>query len=377
MSKTKLHTSPPTSTQVQAPSPDVSFKVGDRATIKSTHPLFPSYSATITARPLPDAAIVELEDGTRQRLLLEYLEPLLDPNQNFNNLELPNNYYPVPNNYSHPSKFVLFEALSPDEERERHRLELKVERAFYEAGKALVQIRDRRLYRSTHKTFEEYCADRFDFKRAHSYRLIDAATVVDNLSPIRRQNQDELVLSPMERQILPTKLEQVRPLTKLQPEEQRACWQKAVDLADGKVPTGKIVKAIVERLLEKPPLYASQYCSVGEIFRLQRLTDEQQKYNGWWGVALEVENRFTVKCQVYDTTLEIRHENIKRVDMTTEELQKRQEIIERVSRLARCNLDPVVWAMLEVLNRQAYYTDVQMKFLETAEQLYGVYDHQN
>lgn len=44
--------------------------------------------------------------------------------------------------------------LTQDEEQERHRLELKVERAFYEAGAALRQLRDKRLYRSTHGTFE-------------------------------------------------------------------------------------------------------------------------------------------------------------------------------------------------------------------------------
>jgi hypothetical protein len=44
-----------------------------------------------------------------------------------------------------------------------------VERAFFEAGKALAQLRDglgdRRLYRSTHKTFEEYCRDGFGYSR--------------------------------------------------------------------------------------------------------------------------------------------------------------------------------------------------------------------
>lgn len=44
--------------------------------------------------------------------------------------------------------------LTQDEERERHRLELRVERAFYEAGVALRRLRDKRLYRSTHRTFE-------------------------------------------------------------------------------------------------------------------------------------------------------------------------------------------------------------------------------
>ena len=44
-------------------------------------------------------------------------------------------------------------------------LERKVERAFFEAGKALMELRDRKLYRSTHKTFEEYCRDRFGHNR--------------------------------------------------------------------------------------------------------------------------------------------------------------------------------------------------------------------
>jgi hypothetical protein len=58
--------------------------------------------------------------------------------------------------------------LTEEEERDRLHLERKVERAFYEAGKALMELRDRRLYRSTHKTFEEYCRDRF----GHSRRLL-------------------------------------------------------------------------------------------------------------------------------------------------------------------------------------------------------------
>ena len=45
---------------------------------------------------------------------------------------------------------VQLEELSEDEEQERHRLESKVERAFYESGSALREIRSRRLYRVTH-----------------------------------------------------------------------------------------------------------------------------------------------------------------------------------------------------------------------------------
>jgi hypothetical protein len=55
------------------------------------------------------------------------------------------------------------------------------ERAFYEAGKALMKLQSRKLYRNIHKTFEEYCKDRFEFERRHPYRLIEAIRFVENL----------------------------------------------------------------------------------------------------------------------------------------------------------------------------------------------------
>ncbi|MEC4812738.1 MAG: hypothetical protein SAK29_05610, partial [Scytonema sp. PMC 1069.18] len=75
----------------------------------------------------------------------------------------------------------VLEELTEEEKAERHRLELKIERAFYEAGCALKELRDRRLYRSTHKTFEEYCRDRFHYSRDAAYLKIAAAVVCDNI----------------------------------------------------------------------------------------------------------------------------------------------------------------------------------------------------
>ncbi|WP_242054147.1 hypothetical protein [Nostoc sp. FACHB-888] len=67
--------------------------------------------------------------------------------------------------------------LTEEEQRDRLHLERKVERAFFEAGKALMELRERKLYRSTHKTFEEYCrvrpwrwrSHRFDHNCRQSY----------------------------------------------------------------------------------------------------------------------------------------------------------------------------------------------------------------
>ena len=71
--------------------------------------------------------------------------------------------------------------LTEEEQRDRLHLERRVERAFFEAGKALAELRDRRLYRSTHKTFEEYCRSRFAYTHRHVNYLIAASNVVDNI----------------------------------------------------------------------------------------------------------------------------------------------------------------------------------------------------
>ncbi|MEH2251299.1 hypothetical protein [Nostoc sp.] len=44
-----------------------------------------------------------------------------------------------------------------------------------------MELRDRRLYRSTHKTFEDYCRDRFSYSCRQPYHLMEAAVIFDNL----------------------------------------------------------------------------------------------------------------------------------------------------------------------------------------------------
>jgi hypothetical protein len=51
-------------------------------------------------------------------------------------------------------------------------------KTFIEVGEALAQIRDERLYRETHATFEEYCRERWDFDASRARQLISAARTV-------------------------------------------------------------------------------------------------------------------------------------------------------------------------------------------------------
>ncbi|MHC0068860.1 hypothetical protein ACWATR_39375, partial [Nostoc sp. UIC 10890] len=72
---------------------------------------------------------------------------------------------------------VEIRELTEEEQSLRLQLERQVERAFLSAGQALMELRDRRLYRSTHQTFEEYCRDRFNYSRDAAYLKISATVV--------------------------------------------------------------------------------------------------------------------------------------------------------------------------------------------------------
>lgn len=104
---------------------------------------------------------------------------------------------------------------------------------FVEVGNALAAIRDGRLYRDTHGTFEEYCKKRWGLSRQYAYRTIAAAGVAGNLSPTGDK---------------PTSERQVRPLAQLPPEQQREAWETAVATAPNGRPTGAHVAETVRRI---------------------------------------------------------------------------------------------------------------------------------
>lgn len=67
------------------------------------------------------------------------------------------------------------------ERRNLHRLESRISRGlqtFRDVGAALLEIRDSRLYRETHSSFEAYCAERWGMNRLRAYQLMDSAKVV-------------------------------------------------------------------------------------------------------------------------------------------------------------------------------------------------------
>jgi len=254
--------------------------------------------------------------------------------------------------------------LTQEEQSDRLHLERKVERAFFEAGKALMELRDRRLYRSTHGTFEEYCLDRFGYNRSRSYQLVDAAIVVDNL-----QKCPQIV------DILPTAEGQVRPMTKLEPQEQQEVWQTAVKQAGGKVPTGRIVKDVVQRIMERTK--APNPYRLGEVCQIiVKDNPDLRGKGGCWGIVNHV-GEFSCTVTMWDGKYTVRIDHLKPLNYLESECQQMQVICDRISRLReKEKLEEAARAMLKYLGelKRPYLTAVEEKLVGLIEKEYGIDD---
>ncbi len=298
----------------------------------------------------------------------------------------------------------LVDDLTPEEERQRLFWERKVERAFYEAGTALKELRDRRLYRSTHKTFEEYCRDRFGYSRRKMDYLISGSEVFENLQTRTigsqsdkdetrtigsqsdrdetrtigsQSDRDETrtIGSQSDRdetrtigsQILPISERQVRPLTQLEPDQQREVWQQAVEAAGGKVPSGRIVKDIVQRIRERTkipiPYRVGDVCEI-----LIKDNPELRGLGGCWCIVIEV-REFSCLVRTWNGEYTVREENLRDLQYSPDHRQNMQQLSDRLVHLRSLGEEETVRAILETLGslKRPYLNPWEEKLLEFLE----------
>ncbi|MBE9037202.1 hypothetical protein [aff. Roholtiella sp. LEGE 12411] len=251
--------------------------------------------------------------------------------------------------------------LTQEEQSDRLHLERKVERAFFEAGKALTELRDRRLYRSTHKTFEEYCRDRFGHNRRQSYLLMDAAVIFDNLEQKCDRNDH----------ILPTNEWQIRPLSKLDPDIQPEAWEQAVESANGKVPSHRIVKDAVQRIMERTQV-PNTY-QLGEVCQiLAKDNPELRGKGGCWGIVSQV-NEFSCTVRMWDGEHTVGLQHLKSYDYLPAECQQMRLVCDRMTRVYSDSLEVTVKSLLQSLGKlnRAYLTAMEEKLLTLLELEYG------
>ena len=94
-------------------------------------------------------------------------------------------------------------------------------------GESLAAIRDARLYRQTHDTFEAYCKERWGWSKQHAYQLIESAqaasTIVDK-SAITKESQ-------------------ARELAKVEPQRRQEVIERATEATGGNLTARAIAEA--------------------------------------------------------------------------------------------------------------------------------------
>ncbi len=104
------------------------------------------------------------------------------------------------------------------------------QRTFLEVGRALMEIRDGRLYREHYATFEDYCRDRWGWGRSRAEQLISASNVVDVMGVTSGNT--------------PRTERQVRELASIpDPEERQSVWEETV-IRHGPEPTARQIAAV-------------------------------------------------------------------------------------------------------------------------------------
>ncbi len=80
---------------------------------------------------------------------------------------------------------------------------------FVCVGQRLSQIKTQKLFRGHHRSFHQYCLDRFGFGRSYAKRVIEASNCVENLKSV-----------PIGTVSVPTNENQARPMMNLSPKDQ-------------------------------------------------------------------------------------------------------------------------------------------------------------
>jgi hypothetical protein len=108
---------------------------------------------------------------------------------------------------------------------------------FVEVGDALMQVRENRLYRGTHDTFESYTRDRWGFSDSRARQLIGAAQTVTNVT--------EAGLPA------PANEGQARALNAVPAEERADVWADTIARTDGKPTAAAVAETVKHRPLWK------------------------------------------------------------------------------------------------------------------------------
>ena len=292
---------------------------------------------------------------------------------------------------SHELRIPAFEPLNAEESRARSHLIEQVGNAFYVSGMALTRLKEERLYRNTHLSFErggrcfasslsnhavdEFCQDVFGYGSDYAYLKIAAAKIYQNLLDNITPPSQEIPTNGRH-PILPTRQRQLRPIVKakLEADAQVEVWNRAIALADSKIPSSSIVTEAVNLYLAEDDTQFNPFTE-GEVCRIVvRGNSKLKGKGGSWCIIEEVGDRFCV-VNTWNNQLTVPVNNLESRDFDEQEYQAIEDVGVRMTKLHQTEkLDKAALWILEGLAKldRPQLTPLEDKLLRVLEEEYGL-----
>jgi hypothetical protein len=173
-------------------------------------------------------------------------------------------------------------------------------------------------------------------------------------------------------QILPTSERQVRPLTQLEPNQQCQVWQQAVAEAGGKVPSGPVVKDIVQRIQERTPV-PNPY-RLGEICQIiVKDNPDLPGKGGCWCIVTQIGD-YSYTVTAWDGVYTLKLEHLKSLDCSDMDCEQMNSICDRLNKLRNSGkLEEAATSLLQHIGqvKRPYLTPLEEKLLSVLEQEYS------
>jgi len=175
--------------------------------------------------------------------------------------------------------------------------------------------------------------------------------------------------------ILATAEGQVRPLTKLETQQQQEVWQQTVEEASGKVPTGRIVKDVVQCIMER--IQVPNTYQIGKVCQiLAKDNPELRGKGGCWCIVVAVHD-FSCTVRLWDGECTVGVQHLKSYNYLSAECEQMQQISDggtpsfanRINWVYSSGLEESVQKFLESLRKlnRACLTRLEKKVLSVLE----------
>lgn len=233
---------------------------------------------------------------------------------------------------------------------ERQKLETQIGKTFYEKGKALKEIGDRRLYRDKWRTFEDYCSDRFGLSKSTCYRFITSAEIYEEILAFVAKLETNC-------SVIPKCESQCRELSALLPEHRSGAWELAVSLANGRVPSAAKVKAAVRQIREELRQNAPNPYKGGEICTV--ISSDVTGRKGRWCLVNSVKGAYCHCCD-YQGQFKAHCEDLKELELTPAEKEFMVSLRDRLEALFESTGD-------HLKPNRVYFSKLQRGHLSEAE----------